>query len=265
MSESPKYATIRIDELDNLPEPSWLVEGLVPADSFVTLFGAPGSTKSMWALDVSLSIAAGRKFHHREVSRGKVMYFIGEGLRGIRWRIQAWKAAHPDHDEERLQENLILIPQAPKLLEPYEQKMLLSTVEDEENLKLIVVDTWARSLAGGDENSAGDTTTGIELLESVRKATGATPMVIHHTGADGQRERGSTALRGSTDASLRMTRDEGQNLSTLSCQKLKDGTAFKPITYKTVNFGPSVVLKETEGYVSPPKSYSGRSNVYTPF
>ena len=249
--DKPRFSTLSLADLSNLPHPEWLIDGLLPADSFVTLFGAPGATKSFWALDAALSIAAGRKFHYREVKPGKVVYFVGEGLRGMRYRVEAWRAAHPDFDDAVLSGNFMLVPQPVKLLEKYDQQKLLNTLEGLEDVRMIVIDTWARSLTGGDENSAGDAGVAIDILEQARHLTGASPLVVHHTGADGTRERGSTALRGASDMTLRMMRDDSSRLSVLSCIKPKDSEPFRPIVYRLAAFAQSVVLRENEDQTVP--------------
>lgn len=249
--EAQRFTTMSLDDLENLPEPEWLIDGLLPADSFTTLFGPPGATKSFWALDAAMSVASGRKFHYRDVKSGKVVYFVGEGLRGMRYRVEAWKSAHPDFDEEAMRENFLLVPTPVKLLEKYDQQKLINTVSELEDVKLVVIDTWARSLTGGDENSAGDAGVAIDILEQVRHATGASPLVVHHTGADGTRERGSTALRGASDVTLRMMRDDASRLSVLSCMKMKDSEPFRPVVYRLSAFSQSVVLRENEDQTVP--------------
>jgi RecA-family ATPase len=239
-----KFPTFTLKDLENLPTPTWLIDGVLPEDSFVTLFGPPGATKSFWALDAALSIASGVDFHGRAVEQGTVLYLVGEGLRGVAWRIQAWRAAHPEYDPEVLQKHFIIIPTTVRLLEGHERDMLRNTTADIKDLKLVVVDTWARALTGGDENSAGDAGTAIEALENIRRVHGNSSLVIHHTGNEGSRERGSTALRGASDTSMRMFHDINSNLSKLECMKMKDGQKFPLLQYRLEPRNESVVLRE---------------------
>ena len=241
------FRTLSLSDLATLPEPEWLVEGIIPADGLTTLFGAPGATKSFMILDAALSICAGIPFHGRTVRTGSSVYCVGEGLRGLRWRIEAWKLAHPEADADLLEKNLVIIPHAPRLLEPTEQTMLNNTcrelAEDRGNLKLFIIDTWARSLTGGDENSAQDAGVAIDVCERIRAETGATPFIVHHSGADGLRERGSTALRGASDCTLQMNREEMSGIITLQQKKSKDSEAFAPMKFNLQQFGHSVVLR----------------------
>lgn len=241
------FRVLNLSDLDALPEPEWLVNGIIPADGLTTLYGAPGSTKSFFTLDAALCIASGTPFHGHAVKAGSAIYCVGEGLRGMRWRIEAWKLAHPEADYELLERNLIIIPHAPRLLDPTEQVMLNNTckevAEDRGNLRLFIIDTWARSLTGGDENSAQDAGVAIDVCEKVRAETGATPFVVHHSGADGLRERGSTALRGASDCTLHMHREETSGIITLAQKKSKDSEPFVPMKFNLQQYGHSVVLR----------------------
>lgn len=254
--EKPVFRVLSLDDLENIEDPEWLLHGIMPADSLVTLFGAPGSAKSFWALDAACSIASGHMFHGCEVKQSKVVYAVGEGLRGMKWRVEAWKLAHPDADMEALHENLIIIPQSAHLLEKQDAEKLLNTVEHIANgahVGLFIIDTWARALVGGDENSAGDAGKAISVCDSIRLTTGATVLIVHHTGADGQRERGSTALRGASDASLQMSKSEIDGTVVLSCRKMKDGENFRAVTYKLEGYGHSAALVIQPGLYSSPK------------
>lgn len=243
----PVFRTLYVKDLENLPDPEWIVDGYIPADAMVTVFGAPGSTKSFWALDIACSIASGYPFNGKaSVKPGKVIYCVGEGLRGMKWRIEAWKLAHPEADAAELSNNLIIIPRAVMLLDKTESAMLINTAEaihEEAPLRAFIIDTWARSLTGGDENSAQDVGVAINICETVRANTGASPLIIHHTGADGSRERGSTALRGATDTTIHMSHDETSGIVTLTCKKMKDGEPFDAVKYNLKPYGHSIVLE----------------------
>lgn len=243
----PSFRTLRVSNLDSLPEPAWLVNGIIPADGLTTLYGAPGSTKSFFILDAALSIASGTPFHGHATKQGMSIYCVGEGLRGLRWRVEAWRLAHPDVDFSLVEKNMVIIPHAPRLLDTTEQVMLQNTCrefsEDTGGLRLFIIDTWARSLTGGDENSAQDAGVAIDVCEKIRASTGATPFIVHHSGADGLRERGSTALRGASDCSLHMQREEASGVITLSQKKSKDSEPFAPMKFMLQQYGHSVVLR----------------------
>lgn len=250
VSTLPQFRTLTLSDLDNLPDPEWLVENVIPQDAMTTIYGAPGSTKSFYALDIACSIASGHNFNGSAVKKGKVIYCVGEGLRGMKWRIEAWKLAHPEADIEALHKNLIILPRAVLLLDKTEASMLTNTAEaihGEVPLRMFIIDTLARALTGGDENSAQDVGLAIHVCETVRAKTGASPLIVHHSGAEGSRERGSTALRGATDTTIHMAHDETEGIITVTCKKMKDGEPFAPVRFTLKQYGHSIVLTPAIG------------------
>jgi hypothetical protein len=98
----------------------------------------------------------------------------------------------------------------------------------------------ARSMAGKDENSAQDMGTAIQALDWLREKEGCGVLVLHHSGVDGTRPRGSTALFGAADTLIRV---EGEgNMTKVSCEGQKDAMPFRPSHFQLKNTGPSVVL-----------------------
>jgi hypothetical protein len=70
----------------------------------------------------------------------------------------------------------------------------------------VVIDTLARSMGAGDENTAKDAAMFVRNCDLIREATGAHVMVIHHTGKDEDRgARGSSALRAAVDNEIQVT------------------------------------------------------------
>jgi RecA-family ATPase len=243
--EIPVFDIMNMDDIESLPDPEWLIHGVLPAESFAVLYGPPGSTKSFWALDAACCIATGQSLHGAYSKPGKVIIAVGEGLRGMKYRIEAWKIAHPDADLEMLRQNLIIIPRSVRILDQLEAARLVKTCEyvgGDSGLKLFVLDTWARAFVGGDENSARDAGIAVEVCETIRARTGATALVVHHSNADGQRERGSTALRGAADAQMSMTRDENSGVVTMKSIKIKDGSPFQDQHFVLAEYGKSAVL-----------------------
>jgi len=239
------FRTLTLDEVENLPDPEWLVKDFLPADSFATLVGAPASTKSFWALDVACCIAAGLPFNGHAVKEGNVLYFVGEGLRGFKWRVEAWRLAHPEANIEALYRNLRVVPDVPKVLDAQQVGMMVNTakkIHETGTLRLFIIDTLARALVGGEENSAKDMGLAVDACETVRRRTGSTALVVHHTNKEGIQERGSTALRGQADTTLMVKHDDSTKITTLTVAKMKDWESGGVHEYILQGFGKSVVL-----------------------
>ena len=90
MSSSGRPRILRLEEVFNLPDPRWQVQGLMPEGALVCLYGAPESGKTFVCVDLALSIAAGVPWHGREVKQGAVVYVAAEGGSGIKARARAW-------------------------------------------------------------------------------------------------------------------------------------------------------------------------------
>ena len=77
-----RFRPLTLKEMADLPPPEWLIEGLVPQDGLVVLYGEPRAGKSFVALDWGLSVATGVPWLGHEVRSGEVVYIYAEGTRG---------------------------------------------------------------------------------------------------------------------------------------------------------------------------------------
>ena len=115
------------------------------------LFGAPGAGKSALALGLALSVASGCDWYGHQVEQGVVVYIAAEGGSGLKGRLRAWTAAHKGSDLSRMR----FVTVAPDLLDRADAAALNDAIgELPEAPALIVVDTMARSMPGGEENSS---------------------------------------------------------------------------------------------------------------
>jgi hypothetical protein len=231
-------------EMDSIPPPQWLVAGMVTT-GFTVIFGAPSSGKSFLALDWACHAATGTPWFGRQVLHRRVLYVAAEGVSGIPKRIQAW-----ERDRHRRAEDLLLVPQVVNLRSATDIAALeLEVAQREANL--IVVDTFARSMPGGDENAAQDVGMVIHSLDLLAKAQECAVIVLHHTGVDGRRERGSGALRGASDTMVKCEASPG--VVKVICDKQKDDEYFSPWQLRMKPVGESVVLSLAAGMSSDDK------------
>ena len=109
-------------------------------------------------------------------------------------------------------------------LDPGEVAEAISAVRElEVDPRLIVFDTWARCLTGGDENSAKDVGEAIAELDELRFELECAVVVVHHTGKTGKEDRGSGALTGAVDTKLRLEPANGSNINiSLTVEKQKN-------------------------------------------
>ncbi len=211
--------------LDNLPVPKWLVDGVISENSLVVLYGKPGCGKSFVALDLALAIATSRSWQGRQITRGSVLYVAAEGLTGLVARVRGWKR---EHDVERVR-RARFHSGALHMLNYSEVNAFIQEAKELSPV-LVIIDTLARCMVGGDEDSAQDTGTFIEYADRIRTALKATVLILHHPAKRIRTERGSSALRGAVDTMIEQS-SSGRML-TLKCEKQKDAAPFDSICFK---------------------------------
>lgn len=205
-----RFIPLHADALDTLPPVSWLIPQEIQAAGINVLFGASGVGKSFVALDYALQIAQTQP----------VVYVAAEGFRGIAARKIAWCQHH-----QKSAGSLYFIEENVPLLEDTTVQEFMTAMKA---LKpaLIVFDTLAYAMTGGEENSAKDMQKLITACRRLQTAFGTAILLVHHTGKNGFGERGSSALRGGADMMIELSRNNGS--LTLTCSKSKDTEGFKP-------------------------------------
>lgn len=211
-TEDPKvFPTLTLDEIEALPPPVWLIEGLLVQNSNASLIAPPKSLKSFLALDWALHIAYGINWKGKAVKQGGVLYIAGEGVGGMARRIAAWRAFH-GCSGDNAPFRLIAVPF--RIMRDDHVAAAIATAKammeaDGYPVSLIVNDTLARSMAGADENSAKDMGIAVGGIDEIRTETAAAMLTVHHTGKDKERgARGSSALLGAVDTEIVVTREE---------------------------------------------------------
>jgi hypothetical protein len=144
--------------------------------------------------------------------------------------LEAWKTFH----KVQALPNLFFLPEAVNLLDAGAVGEFIGIIGDVKPA-LVIVDTLARCMVGGDENSAKDMGGAVESLDLIRRATGAAVLVVHHTTKGTQTERGSSALRGAAHTMISLSNDDG--LIALQCDKNRGGQDFDSLYFRLVEAG----------------------------
>jgi hypothetical protein len=240
-AEKPKPPkVIKIESWDTIQdEPvQWLIEGVLPALSFVALYGPPGSFKSFHALHIAYCVATGRNWMGQTVKKsGAVLYLAGEGFGGIGARIKAIKLHHQIEDGApiyivRHQLNLRSSPEDFNAL----MMAIVQLVEQTGiQFELAIVDTLARAFGGGNENSSEDMGAFISAMGKVQEFLNCALMVLHHCGKDTAKGlRGHSSLLGAVDTELELLRFDEQMKGVLTVSKQKDGEDNKRFGFEMV-------------------------------
>ena len=217
-------------DIEALPDLEYLIQGILPVPAFGVLYGPPGSGKSFVALSMALAIAAGSQWLGHGVSKGKVLYVAAEGTLGMRNRLKAYRTKFGINDENI---KFIGVPFDIRSSE-HVPAIIRSLNQADFQPSLIIVDTLARVAVGADENSAKDMGQVVDGFETLKRETGASILVIHHTRKDGGSERGSSSLRGACDVMIGCEAMDADGLSklVLKCEKMKDDEPFPEIGLK---------------------------------
>lgn len=201
-----------------------IIDGYLFGDTLAAMVGASGSCKSFLALDMAASIATGTPWQGCDVDQGTVFYLGGEGQGGVRKRLMGW-AQH--HGIELARAPLYLSNCLPALQDMGNTAAVIATIEAMQRVagtpRLLVIDTYARAMAGADENSAADVGRIVQGLDWMRAAWKCCVLVVHHTGHGENsrlRARGSSALYAALDSEM-VVHSEGGPV-TVKTTKAKD-------------------------------------------
>lgn len=245
-AERPRLMPLDRDALDYLPEPVEMLAGVLPARGGLALLsGSRELGKSLLALSwsgaVSGAVAAWQG--HTVPEPGPVLYVAQEGFHGVPRRIWAWE----EHNDADL--TAVHWLNAPLDLKKETHADELAKVATDLGAIMIVLDS-ARATGAGREDTE-DMGCYVRGLERLREATGALALVLHNSGWDGSRERGSTLLPDAMDTTLHLEGDP-RGVRTLRHRKHRDGDEMTPLALEFTSVagtGSGVLVPATAGAV----------------
>lgn len=204
----------------------YVVKGWLGKGSFSCLYGPSNVGKTFVVVDIGCAVALGEDWAGYRTNAGTVVYVAAEGGNGILNRLAAVRKAKPAFTEAEF-----YCLRAPVdihgEIDPGALCELIKPLEP----SLLIIDTLARSMGEGDENSTRDMGQFVKGCDFVREETGAHVMVVHHTGKDETRgARGSYALFAAVDTEISVTKDKE-----IKCTKVRDFAAPEPIGYSLVS------------------------------
>lgn len=243
-SAAPKNQRPMIDEVEwfDEVEPAldslYLIKGFLDQEAMSVLYGPSNSGKTFLSLNIAYHVALGAPWRGRKVDGGAVVYLAAEGGRGIANRVAAL----------RKMDGAINVPFALRrggidLLNPDADVQriidMADAVSKKAPLRMIVVDTLSRAMAGGDENGPVDMTAFVANIDRIRAATKAHVLVVHHSGKDAAKgARGHGSLRAATDTEIEIGVDEfgGRQATATKQREHSTGETF-PFILHPVDLG----------------------------
>lgn len=228
------FGFIRVKDLLTKPAPiPQLIDGIFDCGALAQLFGKSGCGKSFAAIDWACCVATGTDWCGRKVAQGPVFYIAGEGHAGMRKRLKVWE----QHHATPLADAPLFVSNVPAALMDAGNAANVARAVDalaaEHGVPmLIIVDTLARNLGAGEENSNADIGQFINNLDiHLRSRFGATVLIVHHTGhGEQERSRGASSLRAAMDHEYRL--EDKSGIRELTCTKAKESDPPPPMTFR---------------------------------
>lgn len=216
---APRFVFEPVHTFSSTQALPWIVKGVLPKASLGVVYGASGSGKSFVVLDMGMAVARGAEWRGRKVRQGRVAYIAAEGADGFRKRIAAY-AQH--HGVDLADVPMTVLNAAPNLLEEKDAADVARGIKASGGADLIVVDTFAQTTPGANENAGEDVGRALGYCKRIHEVTGAMVLLIHHSGKDSTKgARGWSGLRAACDAEIEVVR--GDTGRSLRLTKSKDG------------------------------------------
>ena len=225
-----KFKTINFNDLIKMDvKSSWVVRDYVEQHSIVQVFGASGSGKSFFVLDMAYCVAAGLDFFGKATKKGNVLYVAGEGFIGLKKRCVALQKKY-----DATLEGLEFSMQAAAILDEESCIDVADRIKNNKNgFDLVIIDTLNRNMGNGDENSTQDMTLFLSNIDKHIRSCGCAVLIVHHTGLQNpERARGSSAMYAAIDGEFRVSKPDGTKDITVHCTKQKEGDSGWELDYE---------------------------------
>jgi AAA domain len=221
-----RFRALGLAELRKRPKPTYTVDRYLQADSLAVLEGVDGTYKTFVALAWAHCVGLGRPWLDRPVQKGRVLYLLGEGSRGLPKRADAWQIVNLGGRQDLDGTIGFVVDEMPQLWKGDASEVLAANPGP---FALIVVDTLARAMVGGNENTQQDMGMLVAGCDELRRGSGgATVLILHHLNSTGG-TRGSTSLPGAISTRLRLERQPGSRVVTLQVMKQREDEAEQAI------------------------------------
>jgi hypothetical protein len=202
-----QFNAIPFHELDLPgPEHSWLIKPLITAGERGMLAGPSGSGKSFVAIHMGMTIAQGIPFFGHKSRRGLVIYQAGEGGRGVKKRLRAYRQFNAIDPAAKIP--FVLLPKAIDLFAGDDQ---VDAMIDEIRhwarqytvpLALVIIDTLSAASPGANENASEDVGPILARAGRIAEACDCAVLLVHHMNAEGSKPRGHTSIRANLETVL---------------------------------------------------------------
>jgi hypothetical protein len=214
-----QFPVLSMAEVLARPPLEYWIEDVLPRAELGVIYGESGSGKTFAVLDLVLAVQRGVQWRGLDTRQADVIYLGAEGSGGFGGRVRAYCDHHGIEPSDL---GLRAILSQPNLLAVDDTRDLITSIREAGGCRLLVIDTLAQVIAGGNENSSEDMGKAVRHCRQITRTTGAMVLLVHHSGKDAARgARGWSGLRAACDVELEVIRDG--DARTLHLSKLKDG------------------------------------------
>lgn len=221
-------------QLLELPDPEYLIEGILQRRGVGVVYAPSGAGKTTLIASLTAALATGQDwFGHRVLRRGASVYVATEDPSGFKVRLRAAKRAA--HLPLNTPAGIYTFPEPIDLRDPVSIGRFgrfLQCKTFSLPLENIIVDTYSAATPGANENSSEDTTTSMVHAQRWRDTLGVSVTIVHHTNAGGTRERGHSAMRGSSDFMIAMNPTD--DVITVEINKNRNGATGETFNLRLV-------------------------------
>lgn len=186
------------------------VRPICPKGSLIIIQGPPKSGKSVFSLHIAGCAAVGERiggsFHVEHPMKVLFVEYEDAPLLVVKRLSRYMAGMH--RDPRLLPDNLLFCDYPDLWLDSQRHKDLLIEEIRQRGIELVVIDTLSYVHQAEDENSAADMKPVMANLKRIAKDSGASILLVHHTGKGGkdksisERGRGSSVIAAAADAIL---------------------------------------------------------------
>ena len=216
------------DDIQPVLDARDFVQGVLVEQGAAVVYGESNAGKTFWVTDLALHVAAGKSWNGRRIEQGGVIYCALEGGIGFRNRVVAWRQHHCQLGDRV---HFAAVPETLNLRDPEaDTPRLIAQVKAAaarmgQPMRLIVIDTLSRALAGGNENASDDMGALVRCMDLIRQETGACVLLVHHSGKDAAKgARGHSLLRAAIDTEIEVKADDATGMKSATVVKQRDLT-----------------------------------------
>jgi len=211
-----KRRMVSLNAIEAVLTCNYLTKGWLTANGLSMLYGPSNACKTFVAIGHGMHVASGEPWMGCKVNPGPVLYIAAEGGSGVLNRLAAFKRENPDMADAPF----TLLPTAVDFFASDDAEIITALLSENPPV-LIIIDTLARSMGDGDENTSKDMGVFVKNCDRIREATGAHVMIVHHSGKNASKgARGSSALRAAVDTEIAVHGD--REVKRIHCEKQRD-------------------------------------------